>query len=120
MPNVPLLEKTMDYIVCHPEEHDQSFWVVERACGTTRCFAGTAAMLAGYTMSNGACFVAADDNLGQKWKGKFVANVGDIAQRELGLSVWQAQRLFSGATTIDELQLVVKDIANEQRIAQPV
>lgn len=43
MLNIDLLDKTMNYINEHPDEHDQSMW----RCGTSRCFAGWACSLDG-------------------------------------------------------------------------
>lgn len=43
MLNIDLLDKTMNYIIEHPEEHDQGMW----RCGTSRCFAGWACTLDG-------------------------------------------------------------------------
>lgn len=43
MLNIDLLDKTMNYIIEHPEEHDQNQW----RCGTSRCFAGWACSLDG-------------------------------------------------------------------------
>jgi hypothetical protein len=53
--NVPLLKATMAIIDMKPEEHDQSNWVEvteESPCGTTMCFAGHAAVLAGAEIPN--------------------------------------------------------------------
>lgn len=44
--NWPLLIQTAEYIVDHPSEWDQSWWVSE--CGTTACFAGWAVRLADF------------------------------------------------------------------------
>lgn len=43
MLNIDLLDKTMNYITEHPEQHDQGVW----RCGTSRCFAGWACTLDG-------------------------------------------------------------------------
>lgn len=43
MLNIDLLDRTMNYINEHPDEHDQGVW----RCGTSRCFAGWACSLDG-------------------------------------------------------------------------
>jgi hypothetical protein len=45
--NWPLIDKTITWIEEHPELHRQESWAEATACGTTFCFAGAAAMLAG-------------------------------------------------------------------------
>lgn len=51
MPNIPLLRKTFEHIEAHPEEWNQgvwgSRWQSDSACGTSFCFAGTAASING-------------------------------------------------------------------------
>ena len=45
MLNKKLLADTMNYILKHPEEHDQDVWYMHEECGTTACFAGWATIL---------------------------------------------------------------------------
>lgn len=121
MPNVALLEETLDYILVHPEEHDQGVWIEQTECGTTRCFAGTAVMLTGYRLcigSNASCLVPANDELGYPvGDGRWIAPIQEVAIRELGLNIQQALQLFNCQRTIDDLQLAVKDIVNEQLVS---
>jgi hypothetical protein len=44
--NWPLAWNAAEFIGDHPEQHDQSSWVGH--CGTTHCYAGTVAVLAGW------------------------------------------------------------------------
>lgn len=47
--NIPLLRKTLEHIEAHPNEWSQRVWGQRIVgCGTTYCFAGTAAVLSGY------------------------------------------------------------------------
>lgn len=46
---LPLLRTVLEHVTAHPEEHDQDFWALQRACGTTRCIAGWATYLSGCT-----------------------------------------------------------------------
>lgn len=111
MANVEKLEAVLDYIRTHPEEHNQSTWAEKTACGTTLCFAGTAAALAGHQFvwdefSNDAYLCRA-----QSGKVEYVAAV---AVRELDLTDAQADALFIHSSTFDEVERTVKDIINEQ------
>lgn len=116
MANATLLEETLDHLLLHPEEHDQNVWIEHTECGTTRCFAGTALMLTGYTFWHDWCFVPDNDALGfgwdGKWDGKRVAHIRDVAKRELDLDYWQAEYLFHESRTIGELEQAVKVFAD--------
>lgn len=100
--NVGLLEATMQYIIDHPEEHDQTWWV----CDTTACFAGHAAQLAGWRpiIIAGYCSLVAKDCRDLR--------VCEAAQNELGLTDEQAAALFSGRNDVEDLQRMVKDLVN--------
>ncbi len=114
MANVELLESTMQYIKDHPEGHDQTVWT----CETGACFAGHAVLRNGYRAStridmwgnripvNG---VVIDD------KGEH-RPVDRTAQRLLGLSDEDADIMFSAYNTADQLELMVKDLANGEEL----
>jgi hypothetical protein len=44
MVNVPRLRDALDYIVEHPDEWNQSNWIVRTDCGTAGCLAGVVAV----------------------------------------------------------------------------
>lgn len=87
----------MQHIVDHPEQHDQTVYVND--CGTAFCFAGTAAMLSGW-------------------------NIVQIRHRPiwafeelLGLTSDEADILFDSINTVAALQLMVKDLVNDQQLS---
>lgn len=102
MRNVELLEKTMQYILDHPEKHAQGLWT--NGCGTAACFAGWACYLAGFRNheNDSDCI----SYYGEPY------HVGDLAQRLLGLTFKERRCLFYGVNTRAELELIVKDLVN--------
>jgi hypothetical protein len=112
MANVEKLEAVLDYIRTHPEEHDQIQWAEKGdTCGTTLCFAGTAAVLAGYQM-----VWQADDTAYTCSNGIETEYVSTIAMRELGLTEAQTDSLFIRSVTFDDVERTVKDIINESAL----
>jgi len=97
--NTELLEKTMQFILDHPEQHDQSAW-----CGTPQCFAGWAATLTGWAKVAGwDVYVRRGDR---------EERVSVVAAEELGLTEREANVLFNGGNDVSELQMMVKDLLN--------
>jgi hypothetical protein len=116
MADVAKLEAVLDYIRMHPEEHDQGDWARRTDCGTTLCFAGTAVVLAGYQLDwtnhsdrTGRCVTSAGDPLSLAG----TASISAVAARELCLAPEQVEALFWAADSLDDLERIVKDIANE-------
>ena len=89
--NIELLQQTMQHILDHPEQHDQTIWMNE--CRTVACFAGWTCLLSGQVSSY--------------WV--FIPN---RAIDLLGLTEDEANILFSERNTIPQLQLMVKDLVN--------
>jgi hypothetical protein len=108
--NKELIERTMQHIVDHPEEHDQATWI-SNACGTVACFAGWALMLDG---------VSAQDVLRWSHAAPRYSLVGsrvrEVATERLGLTADEAGRLFCAENTRDMLQLMVKDLVNGDKL----
>ena len=105
MRNIELLEKTMTFIKDNPTKHDQRVWVNDAgSCGTTACFAGWAAMLAGWT--------AHEVDSCQDIAGEIGANL-------LGLTFQECRALFYGMNTVDELELMVKELVAGNGIHNP-
>lgn len=97
--NTELLERTMQYILDHPERHDQVNY-----CGTSQCFAGWAAHLEGWKIVS--TFPAVVEKNGVR------RQVGGLAKELLGLTNVEANTLFGGDNARYELQLMVKDLVN--------
>lgn len=101
--NFPLLWKVYDHIVAHPEEHNQSLFAYRGECGTTFCFAGHTALIARpdlhYSFRDGACVGHLVDD-----SGMFARSSSRVAQEALGLSNDEADDLFYGAETADQIR----------------
>lgn len=114
--NVPLLLKTLAHIEAHPQEWDQERWI----CGTTACFAGRAAILDGAEFSSvhNAVFVierAGDPPVHERG---YIADAGTIhvadrAQHALRLTEYQADVVFAGCNTLDDLRAYVYRLAGD-------
>jgi hypothetical protein len=113
--NRELLERTMQYIEDHPEEHYQGMWFMKTECGTTACFAGWACLLSGltpdftqrpYNFTDRSSYYVKDD---ERW-------VKPIATELLGVSEDDAEILFHSANSLDELKLMVKDLLNGEHL----
>lgn len=99
MRNIELLEKTMQFIKDNPEKHDQHTW-----CGTAQCFAGWAVHLQGGRV--------VDEESAIVEVGWHRDHVQDVAESLLGLDGWESGALFAGGNTLEELELMVKDLVN--------
>ena len=91
MPNKQLLQDTMQYILDNPDRHDQTVWV----CGTAACFAGTGALLVGWSPFMIEAYMSTP-----------------AGARLFGITPMQAQLLFNAHNTIPMLQLMVKDLVD--------
>lgn len=134
MANVDRLEETLDHIRMNREEHDQCFWATKsEGCGTTMCFAGTTVALAGYELD----WCERAGRVGHAGRSKVVGSFAEhcivpeghycgslakprvewVAAYELGLTDVQAEDLFYGAKTFDDVERTVKDIINAEQAA---
>lgn len=127
MANVAKLEKTMTDILDHPKDWDQRSWI----CGSTACYAGRAALNEGlkvmvghdttWAMEPHVSFnpYAEDEYqkiyhvLGNK---AHRVPVGDKACEILDISGADALLLFNQRCTMDNLQEMVKDLANGESL----
>lgn len=105
VPNVELLEQTMRHIIDHPEKHDQRLWV--SPCGTTACYAGWACILSGAKQTIGTTQI--------QFAGE-TRHPQYLAAELLGLDHATANNLFNCRNTIEQLELMVKDLVNGQDI----
>lgn len=107
--NKKLLCETMKYIETHPEKWVQ--WSYR--CGTSMCFAGWAAVLAGGKWSNpvGEC------DTRMKRQGAWPEEeVEERAMRVLGLTEEEAAILFDGSNSKTDLQGFVKNLCEGKEI----
>lgn len=121
MVNVELLDETMNHIRNNPQKWRQSAWyawldedgklaqdvvTVEveevNSCGSAMCFAGHAALKSG--------FPAPPSENWKQWTatidGKLM-DVSDYAKKKLGLNWEQADVLFGGDNTMEDLETMV-------------
>jgi hypothetical protein len=116
--NVELLEKTMQHILDHPEEHDQKYWFTQTECGTAACFAGWACLLSGYEVDRTQTMGSGHDRFEYvvSESGNFA---GHRARDILGLTETEASILFDSYNSREALQLMVKDLVNGDEMRQP-
>lgn len=101
MINSDLMQRVLKQIEEHPETWFQSCWVNE--CGTVACFAGWACLLAGHSPQEM-----------EPWAGD---DVGDEAERLLGLDEEDGDRLFAGENTLDDLRHLVNEFTQRVEMA---
>jgi len=112
--NVPLLRKTLEWAYeqhlkaerGEPSEWNQSNWILTTECGTVCCIAGKITIDAGWTPVwgfVGGGEVVRRDGISDDVSDDVSSYASDVATRELGLTEGQAQLLFSGANTIEDL-----------------
>lgn len=118
MLNLPLINKTLDYIRANPDEHDQSEWAKTTDCGTTMCFAGTAVFLSGgmfvWNDSQQAAGVHTG-SLPEEARGETdVTDIEEAALVLLGMDSRQGSRLFYGCVNLRDLEETVEDLVREE------
>jgi hypothetical protein len=127
--NFPLLDEIMTYIENHPMEWRQDDWfkivdlqtgvvrydheetiVTEiNSCGASMCFAGHVALRMGFPAppkSNSDAWTR--DVLDPKDNYEYTESVSEFAERVLGLRWHQAEALFDGDNTLQDLQDIVQ------------
>jgi hypothetical protein len=113
-PNLPLLRKTLEFVIAHPEQYDQSTWCrlygaeanqavadhLVPKCGTKGCIAYHAVAL-----SEGVVFNDLDlrPASGYGWP--------EAARRQLGLTHAESEQLFDGLCTWDDVWRTAEQIA---------
>lgn len=126
--NIWLLRETLAAIEAHPEQHHQG----DFRCRSGMCFAGWAAQLAG-----GVWLVEEpvdpgelayrdvdllkaelDDGDDAHWNGAHsVVSASLRARRVLGLTGLQADLLFNGLNTVEQLRELVDEFARDEEVA---
>lgn len=109
--NWPLLIKTAEHIIDHPESWDQAWFFLD--CGTQACFAGWAVMLEGYKPVDGptSSIVELTDTqiislrgygVDLLWGGS-VVGASELAAHLLGLTDREADDLYHGANDLIDI-----------------
>lgn len=119
MANIAKLEAVLGQIKAHPEQHNQKFWAKKTECGTSYCFAGWAVVLeGGYEIDlasrgpDGVKFAVTSSGR--------TRHICGIAKDILGLNMTDAMTLFHQANTVDDLERMVKNLANDLPILDGV
>ncbi len=84
-------------------EWDQSTWASRTGCGTVCCVAGKTALLNGWKpeFENGADYTIIFAKGGRTWP------VDDIAQDVLGLTDEEADDLFEGVNSVEQIERLI-------------
>lgn len=126
--NFELLDEILSFIKAHPLTWQQDSWyrtmdlktgdiryfsqeeIVEdvNSCGTAFCFAGHVAIHEGFPAPplNGDAWYRQVKSTNSSW-GTYTEEVNEFAQKRLGLSYNQADALFSGHNSLDDLKNMV-------------
>ena len=126
MINVQLLQRELDFLMTHPDQHNQGKYLqlsddfdsltartnTEWHCGSAGCLAGWTAMHLGWTpieipwMSSGEAEMVHPDGS--------IDNPHRIAEQALGLTEHQAAGLFSGGNSIRRMYRLANTYTNGQ------
>lgn len=105
--NVELLRDVLTHITEHPEEHEQEHWAVRRSCGTAMCVAGHAVVKVGRQLrwddddQTVTCSVVGT-----------TASISSVATDVLRLQSHDANRLFWGGNSLDDLWRIAGEITD--------
>lgn len=120
MTNFDLMDKSMTFVLDHPEQHDQNTWLKrDPVCGTVGCFAGHAVRLAGLKV---------------EWRQRQPEplaeypvvvtgpnpedfdTIHEVAMKVLDIDHLTSSAMFCAHNTQDDLQTMVKMLHNGQRV----
>jgi hypothetical protein len=109
MANIEKLEAVLGQIKAHPEQHNQREWAERNECGTSYCLAGWAVVLEGHEIlwdevAEGV-YCALDENGN-------IDSIKRLAGRILDLSPYQRAQIFYRYNTVDDIELMTKNLAN--------
>lgn len=111
MSDYPLLQKVMDHVTAHPEEHNQRNYGRQTPCGTTFCVAGHALLISGYTPLFTNYPGPEQVMLGvYDAHGKMIHGYDEVARKELDLTMTQASEIFYCMGELDEVWEVVERV----------
>jgi hypothetical protein len=116
------LEGALLHIQEHPEEWDQSDWIVQNDCGTVACVAGHVVLREGYPVrrvrhyfdAHGGFVWLTQVMVDGEWTSTSIRNV---AQKLLGLDNFRASRLFAPHNSLPELWMAFEGISEGRRRA---
>lgn len=105
MANQEAVDRTMRHIQDHMDAFDMCEWGgkwADNSCGTSACFAGHAAMAAGWTPLGNMAYA----------KDGTVRDASTIARHELRLTAGEAIAIFyaTGITSYEELAAHIKEV----------
>lgn len=133
MANAERLQGTLDFILTHPDRHNQAIWFrkgswdnppdaetfEERTCGSVGCFAGWAAFMYGHEDNWRQASLGTETWVHQPKAHTYVdmtlehrVHVSDAAREILGLTKDEQLILFDGDNTIDMLVDMVSDLVD--------
>jgi hypothetical protein len=129
MADIERLDRALDYIERHPEQHDQGVWMRgTTADGKVDC--GTAACLAGWVVAQAhpdAVFVPDKLDLSPRMRhirmhsavriGDQVEPVADQARKLLDINEYQAQALFSAGNDLGDLRRMRNLLAEDPDVS---
>lgn len=118
--NFALMHQILEKIRLDPDSWDQSNWARLTGCGTSYCFAGWACVLSGYRMDwtdicSVTLFLIDEDYREQHGDRRPISNT---ACELLGLGPKEADALFAGSNSLDDLETMVKNLENGRPITE--
>jgi hypothetical protein len=125
MANVEKCQAVMDHIRMNPELHNQRYWGTKTECGTAFCFAGLTCVLNGHTnfewRSGDVYGVSAAKSYAELViVDQVKMHVRMLAASLLDLDWHESHVLFGTQNTVDDLELMVKNLANGDPIDRHV
>lgn len=119
--NTTLLRQTLAHIEAHPDAWDQATW----HCETGMCFAGWAITLSGGKWDDSSDELVHVDSAVASWalqndswvrrhpSGEALVTAAAYAQYLLGLDPCDADDLFRGSNTLDDLREIVDSLIEQ-------
>jgi hypothetical protein len=101
MANVELLRKVLQHIKDNPEQYDAVRWHADFAGWTLRL------AMPGVEVKKDSCDI--ETMFSPEGERVWISDIGNWAQRLLGLSDGQSVRLFHSGNTVDELERLVNE-----------
>jgi hypothetical protein len=123
MVNLPEINRVLAHCEAHPKRHDQGMWlyipesgwtedeetlITDWQCHTTACLAGWTAILNGWKPEHIDSVLVCNPATGE------IDSVPTVARKILGLTVEQAQVLFTRTTTVADIRACVDRFLAEE------
>jgi hypothetical protein len=120
--NTDVFDRAIGAIEAEPETWRQSSWGLETECGTSYCLAGHVVVQAGYQMDWVGGYLL---NTGERFRAASECRLPDgeilpirwAAMKLLGITVTEADYLFHGGNSLEDLKWMGKAIANGESLA---